>query len=208
MKLRLTAAALSLLVAAVPALAQHEHHDAKPAEQPAAAPGMDPAAMAAMEAAGKPGPPHEHLAKMAGDWTYDITFWMAPGAPPTKSSGTMHAEMMMGGRYLHEVWTGDMMGMPFEGHAMEGYDNVAKHWYGTWMDNMSTGMMTSIGKCNDAMDSCTYDAEMYDPMSGQKTKSRSAITWTGADSFKNEMWGPGPDGKETKMMEIVAKRKS
>jgi len=204
MKIRTTAAVLSLLVAAVPALAQHEHHDSPPAQQ-AAAPSMD-AAMAAMEAAGKPGPQHEHLAKMAGDWTYDITLWM-PGAPPYKSNGTMHAEMMMGGRYLHETWKGDMMGAPFEGHGTEGYDNVAKHWFGTWMDNMSTGMMTSTGSCNEAMDSCSFDAESYDPMSGQKTASRSTITWTGADSFKNEMYGPGPDGKEMKMMEIVAKRK-
>ena len=208
MKLQLTAAALTLLVAVAPAIAQHEHHETKPAEQPAAAPGMDPAAMAAMEAAGKPGPQHEHLAKMAGDWTYDISLWMAPGAPPMKSNGTMHAEMMMGGRYLHEVWTGDMMGTAFEGHATEGYDNVAKHWFGTWIDNMSTGMMTSTGSCNEAMDSCTYNGEAWDPMSGQKTTSRSVITWTGADSFKNEAWGPGPDGKEMKMMEIVAKRKS
>ncbi|HEV8242233.1 MAG TPA: DUF1579 domain-containing protein [Thermoanaerobaculia bacterium] len=208
MKLRLTAAALSLLVVTVPALAQHEHHDAKPAEQPAAAmPGMDPAAMAAMEAAGKPGPQHQHLAKMAGDWTYDITLWMAPGAPPMKSNGTMHGEMMMDGRYLHEVWKGDMMGAPFEGHSTEGYDNVAKHWFGTWMDNMSTGMMTSTGTCNEAMDSCTYSSEMYDPMSGQKTTSRTVITWLDANSFKNQAYTAGPDGKEFQTMEIVAKRK-
>src|SRR6185503_7084516 len=192
MKCTCTVAALALLVLAVPAvpaLAQHEHHDAKPAEQAAAPPGMDPA-------------------MMAGDWTYDITFWMAPGGPPNKSNGTMHAERMMGGRYLHETWTGDMMGMPLEGHGMEGYDNVAKHWYGTGIDNMSTGMMTSTGTCNEAMDSCNFTAEAYDPISGQKTTSRSVISWLSADSFKNEMYGPGPDGKEMKMMEIVAKRKS
>ena len=207
MTLRTTAAALTLVIAAVPALAQHEHHDSKPAAQPAAAAPSMEAAMAAMEAAGKPGPQHEHLAKMAGDWTYDITLWM-PGAPPTQSNGTMHAEMVMGGRYLNETWKGDMMGMPFEGHASEGYDNVAKQWFGTWMDNMSTGMMTSTGTCNEAMDSCTFTGESWDPMSGQKATSRSVITWTGADSFKNEAWAPGPDGKEMKVMEIVAKRKS
>ena len=207
MKLQLTAAALTLLVAAAPAIADHEHHETKPAEQPAAAPGMDPAAMAAMEAAGKPGPQHQHLAKMAGDWTYDISLWMAPGAPPMKSNGTMHGEMMMDGRYLQEVWKGDMMGMAFEGHSTEGYDNVAKHWFGTWIDNMSTGMMTSTGSCNEAMDSCTYNAEMYDPMSGQKTSSRTVITWLDANTFKNQAYTAGPDGKEFQTMEIVAKRK-
>ena len=198
---RIALAALALL--ATTAIARAEEKKA-----PAGMPDMNDPAMQAMMKAGTPGPQHQHLAQLAGDWTFTTTFWMAPGAPPQSSTGTMHAETMMGGRYLSQVWKADMMGMPFEGHATEGYDNVAKHWFGTWMDNMSTGMMTSTGSCNEAMDSCTYNGEAWDPMSGQKTTSRSVITWTGADSFKNEAWGPGPDGKEMKMMEIVAKRKS
>ena len=44
-------------------------------------------------------------------------------------------------------------------------------------------------------------------MSGKKTAIKQVITWIDDDNFKNEMYGPGPDGKEAKMMEIVAKRK-
>jgi len=45
-------------------------------------------------------------------------------------------------------------------------------------------------------------------MTGKKATLRSVITWTDANTFKMEMYGPAPDGKEAKMMEIVAKRKS
>jgi hypothetical protein len=35
------------------------------------------------------------------------------------------------------------MGMPFEGLGYTGYDNVKKQYFGTWIDSMSTGIMTS-----------------------------------------------------------------
>jgi len=133
MKLRCTAAALALLVLAVPALAQHEH-GAKPAATPAATPaapaatsaapagGPSPAEMEAWQKSMTPGPQHEALAKLAGDWTFTNTMWMAPGQPPTESTGTMHAETTMGGRYVVEDWKGEMMGQPFEGHGTNAYN--------------------------------------------------------------------------------------
>ncbi len=48
---------------------------------------------------------------------------------------------------------------------------------------------------------------MMDPMTGKASYMRSEVTWMDANTFKNEMYGPGPDGKEFKRMEIVAKRK-
>jgi len=218
MKLRCTAAALALLVLAVPALAQHEH-GAKPAATPAAtsaapaatsaapAGGPSPAEMEAWQKSMTPGPQHEALAKLAGDWTFTNTMWMAPGQPPTESTGTMHAERTMGGRYVVEDWKGEMMGQPFEGHGTNGYNNVSKQYENTWMDNMGTGIMYSTGGC-DAAGVCTYKGESWDPMSGKKATLRSVITWTDPNTFKMEMYGPAPDGKEAKMMEIVAKRKS
>ena len=163
--------------------------------------------MAAMMKAASPGPEHEKLAKMAGDWTFTNTMWMAPGQPPMQSTGTMHAEMAMGGRYVVADWTGDFMGQPFQGRATSAYNNVAKQYEDTWVDNMGTGIMYSTGTC-DAQGVCTYKGDSWDPMSGQKVTMRSVISWPDADTFKTEMYGPGPDGKEAKMMEIVAKRKT
>ena len=205
MKIRCTAAALSLLVLAVPALAnQHQEH--KAAETPPATGGPSAAEMAAWQESMTPGAEHKELAKFAGDWTFTNKAWMAPGQPPMESTGTMHGEATMGGRYLVEDWKGSMMGQPFEGRGVTAYNKVAKRYENTWLDNMSTGIWFTTGTC-DAANVCTYSGDSWDPMSGKKASMRSVLSWEDANTFKMLMYGPGPDGKEYQMMEIVAKRK-
>lgn len=198
MKIRLTAAALCLL--ALPALAQDQ-----PKEP--AAPAMGAAEMEAMQKAMTPGEPHKHLARLAGDWTFTSKMWMDPSQPPAESTGSMRGETILGGRYVQTTWTGNFMGMPFEGRGTEGYDNVAKQYVSSWVDNMSTGILYSTGTCDDKGMKCTTKGDMMDPMTGKKSYMRSEVTWMDANTFKNEMYGPGPDGKEFKWMEMVVKRK-
>jgi hypothetical protein len=200
---RIALALVSLALLATTARAE----DKKPAAAPAGAPAGLDAGMAAMMKAATPGPQHQHLAKMAGDWTFTSTVWMQAGAQPQTSTGTMHAEMLMGGRYVEHHWKGNMMGMEFEGQGTEAYDNVSKQWVSTWIDNMGTGLMMQTGTGNDAMSSFDYRGDMWDGMSGKKVRTHSVITWIDDNTFKNEMFAPTPDGKEFKTMEIVAKRK-
>jgi hypothetical protein len=47
--------------------------------------------------------------------------------------------MIMDGRVMVEDVTSSMMGMPFKGQGMRGYDNVSGKYWGTWVDSMSTG---------------------------------------------------------------------
>ena len=204
MKIRSTVAVLFLLAlctAAVSALAQDKP---KPADAPAMGGGAE---MEAMMKAATPGEQQKKLGRLAGDWTFTNTMWMDPSQPPVKSSGTMHGVVLMGGRYVEHTWKGDMMGMPFEGRGTEGYDNVGKQYVTSWVDNMGTGIVYSTGTCDAGVKVCNYSGDMWDPVSGKKMTSRSVITWLDDNSFKNEMFAPGPDGKEAKMMEIVAKRK-
>jgi hypothetical protein len=200
----MTAVALSLLALAVlatmPALAQD-----KP--KPPAPPAMGGEDMEAMMKAAAPGEQQKKLARLAGDWTFTSKAWMAPGAPPMESNGTMHGELLLGGRYVEHTWKGNMMGMAFEGRGTDAYDNVGKMYVSSWVDNMGTGIMHQTGSCDAAVKVCTYNGDVWDPMSGKKTTMKSVITWVDDNSFKNEMYGPGPDGKEAKMMEIVATRK-
>jgi hypothetical protein len=203
MKMRTTVAVLFLLALCSTVVSAFAQDKAKPA----AAPAMGNADMnAMMAAAATPGEPQKKLARLAGDWTFTNTMWM-PGQPSMESKGTMHGVVLMGGRYVEHTWKGDMMGMPFEGRGTDGYDNVGKQYVASWVDNMGTGIIHSTGTCDAAVKVCTYNAEMWDPMSGKKTTQRSVITWMDDNTFKNEMYGQGPDGKEAKMMEIVAKRK-
>ena len=188
--------ALALLVLATPALAQE------------GAPPMSAEEKAAMEAymkAATPGPEHAALAKMAGSYALKIRSWTRPGAPPFESTGTAVRRMILGERVMVEDVTATMMGQPFTGIGMHGYDNVSGRHWATWNDNMGTGLMVSEGQC-DAKGACTFAGSWYDPMAKGKVTARMTTRWTAPDTELFEMHGPGPDGKEMKMMEITYTR--
>jgi hypothetical protein len=199
MMIRRIVVALCLIVLGRPLLAQ---------ENPKApsAPAMTPGQMDAMMKAISPGEPHKLLARMVGKWSFTSKAWMAPGEPPAESSGTMQAELLLGGRYVEHLWKGNLMGMPFEGRGTDGYDNVAKQYVSSWVDNMGTGIMYQTGTCEATHRTCTYTGDVSDPVSGRKMAVRSVITWLDDNTFRNEMFGNDPSGKEVKMMEITAKR--
>ena len=190
----------TLLFAALCVLATVAIAEDKPAG------GMDAAAQQAWMAAMTPGEHHKHLEKMAGNFDYVIKSWMDPASAPIESKGKRVATMELGGRFLEEKYTGDFMGMPFEGIGTMGYDNISKKYVGTWIDNMTTGMMTMSGQCDEKTHTWTMQGDAMDPMTGKPWKSRNVTTMIDADNFKMEMYAPAPDGKEFKMMEITMKR--
>ncbi len=158
-------------------------------------------------AAMTPGPQHQRLAEAAGAWTFAGKFWMDPAAPPQETAGTAQREMVLGGRVLHETVSSEMWGMPFQGVGTTGYDNVTKKWWSTWNDNMSTGLMTSWGTCDETMKRCEFEGSYPDAMSGTMKRTRMVSTAVSADQEKFESFEAGPDGKEMKTMELVYTRK-
>jgi uncharacterized protein DUF1579 len=185
--------AASVLLLAFPVLA---------AEPPKMTPEME-----AMMKAGTPGPQHQELGAMAGDYDVKIKMWEAAGAPPTESTGTVKRTMMLDGRVLAEEFHSDLMGMPFTGHAMMGYDNTKAKYWSTWMDNMSTGMMTSEGTC-DAKKKCTFKGTSIDPLKKKPVTYKMTTTWSSSTTELFEMYGPdSKSGKEMKMMEITYTKK-
>jgi hypothetical protein len=179
------------------------------AAQEAAGPQMTPETQAMMEAfqkAGTPGAQHQQLASLAG--TYDLTVkaWHAPGTEPTTDTGTATRKMILGDRVMVEEVTSQMMGQPYSGQGLHGFDNVTGKYWSTWSDSMSTGLMVSEGSC-DAKLTCTYTGTYHDPVTKQPQTSRMTTRWTDKSTEVFEMYGPGPDGRETKMMEITYKKR-
>jgi hypothetical protein len=110
--------------------------------------------------------------------------------------------MILDGRVLIEEVSSKMMGQPYTGHGMRGYDNVTgKHW-SLWMDSMSTGAMMSEGTCDDK-GSCTFTGSWNDAVTKKPIKARMTTKWTNSTTEVFEMYAPGKDGKEMKMMEIT-----
>jgi hypothetical protein len=180
-----------------------------PAQSGKQEPQMTPEQTAEMEAymkAGAPGAPHQALAATAGTYDMKIRSWHEPGGPATEETGTAKRTMMLGGRVLFEEVSSAMMGTPFTGHGMMGYDNVTGKYWSTWNDSMSTGLMVSEGTCDAQMKSCTFIGQWNDPVNKAPVKARMTSRWTSPTVQIFEMYGPGKDGKEVKMMEITYTR--
>jgi len=209
---------VALLALAVPlSFTARPLHAADPPAKGAAAPAPAPSAAdaqakakAEMEAYMKlaqPGEHHKHLSHLAGKWKTSGQIFN-PGQPPVDMSGTMEASWILGGRYLQELHTGSFMGQPFEGRSLDGYDNIAKEYFSTWVDNMGTGVMVFHGSCDDPCKVMTSTAEGPDPMSGKVVKTKTVTTFVDPDTYSFEMYmlGAGKDGQDTKVMEMTGKR--
>jgi len=172
-------------------------------------PQMTPEQKAEMEAymkAGTPGAPHQTLASAAGTYEMKIRSWHEAGAPAMEDTGTATRVMTLDGRVLVEEVTSSMMGTPFTGHGMMGYDNVTGKYWSTWNDSMSTGLMVSEGAC-DAQRNCTFTGHWNDAVKKTPVKARMTTRWTSPTTEIFEMYAPGKDGKEMKMMEITYTKK-
>jgi hypothetical protein len=192
--------AAAILVVAPFASAQ----DASEQGQPSLTPEQQ-AEMKAYQDAGTPGEPHMKLAAMAGNYSVKTKSWFEPGGKPMEESGTATRSMALDGRVLVEQFQGTMMGSPFLGHGMTGYDNVVGKYWSTWNDSMSTGLMVSWGTC-DAENACTFEGSWNDPIKKGLLKSRMTTRWTSPDTEVFEMYGPDKQGREMKMMEITYTR--
>ena len=195
---KLIAAAAIALLASL-ALAQTEK-----------APEMTPEQKAEMEAymkAGTPGPQQQQLATTVGSYDLKVKNWHDPAQPPMEETGTATRSMTLGGRVLVEDFNGTMMGQPFTGRGTTGYDNVSGKYWSTWNDSMSTGIMVSTGTCDATGKSCTFTGSWNDPIKKAPVKARMTSKWTSPTTEIFEMYGPGKDGKEMKMMEITYTKK-
>jgi hypothetical protein len=163
------------------------------------------AAMDAMMKASTPGAAHKKLAEMAGTWNATTKMYNAPGAEPMVSTGVSTNKPVLGGRWIQQTFTGTFMGMPFEGIGYTGYDNMTGQYVGTWMDTMTTSLMTSQGSAQG--DSYQFKSSMPDPVSGKQIETTTKVMIVNKDKHVMEMWMPAPDGQQFKMMEIIYTRK-
>ena len=182
---------------------QDKGKDAKPA---AAAKADDPILIKMKEFA-TPGAEHKMLESKVGKWSDKVTCWMSPDAPPMEATGTSEYRMALGGRYLQGTTQGVWAGMPFEGMATIGYDNMKKKFVSSWIDNAGTGIMMAEGTYDAATKTFTYTGEGPDLMSGKYLPVKSTEKMTDADTWVGEMWSTdSKSGKMFKSMEIKSTR--
>jgi len=175
-----------------------------------AAPAGGPDQKALMEAWMKfatPGPGHKALQPLVGTWNVKVTTWMAPGTAPITSDGVSEVAWVLGGRYLEQKNEGSFMGQPYSGIGYTAYDNYKKQYLGTWMDNVGTSILSMSGTADSSGKVVTMEGKMDDFITGKVLAIRSTLRILDDDHNVYEMFSPGPDGKEYRMMQIDYTRK-
>jgi len=158
---------------------------------------------------GAPGPAHQALGQRVGTWDMVVVQFGAPGMPPMESRGSSTVQWMLDGRFLRDDTTAEVMGAPFTGFGLMGYDNLKKKYISTWCDSMSTGIATFEGDYDPATHTLHYSGWSADPAIAQAwVPMRSTERWIDADHWVMQSFAPGADGAEFMSMEIrYARRK-
>src|SRR4051812_25577443 len=113
----------------------------------------------------QPSTQHQMLAKLAGRYDVQCKCWM-PGEEKTaaqESTGQATLTPIFGDRFIREDFTGQMMGQPFTGMGIEGFDRIRQQWTMTWVDSMSTGTMIAKGMTADDGKTVIFVGEMSCP---------------------------------------------
>jgi hypothetical protein len=153
----------------------------------------------------RPGPEHEILKGDVGTWDATVESFMTGGPTPMVSKGT-ETNVLVGGLWLVTDFKADMMGMPFLGHGISGYDPHKKKYVGTWVDTMSSGLGISESTWDAATKTMTGTHEGPDP-SGQLQKMKAVVVYKDPDTRVFTMSGAGPDGKDVKFLTITYQRR-
>jgi hypothetical protein len=138
--------------------------DKRPGGHEAPSPEQMKAMMEMYEKAAKPGEPHKLLQKLAGKWNIVSKTSGMPGMPAEESKGTMENRSILDGRQIVGESRSTMMGKPFNGIQLLGYDNITKEYVSTWTDNWSTGHYMTRGTADATGKVLTLKGEIRDAM--------------------------------------------
>jgi len=160
-----------------------------------------------MEAAGTPGPAHKTLDALVGNWKAEVKCWMDPGGQTNVSQGTAKTSWTLNGRFLEEEFHGEMMGKPFTGRSLMGYDNIKQTFNSVWVSDMQTSMFTSEGRGDNSNKVITLEGKASCAATGQKqVPVKTVFRLISPDKHVFEMFDQRT-GKDEKTMEITYTRK-
>lgn len=169
-------------------------------------PMANPAFMEAMMAAGALGPQHEALAAHAGAWQVEGAYWMAPGGEATPMTATAQIASLFGGRFIVEAFSSEMMGQPYEGQLMQGYDNVTQRYWSVWTDSMNTGAWIYYG--NEVEPGVIeYRGTGHDVFAPTGRPTRLTVTADGDEGYTMHMYDHRPGVDEYVVMELNYSRR-
>ena len=154
-----------------------------------------------------PGRHHQLLGKMVGSWNMAVKYRMDSGSEEVESEGSCQREWILGNRFVFEEFDGGSLALPFKGMAIYGYDAFEQKYTSVWVDTTSTAMTTSLGVCRDGCEVIAFTGRHGDAWTGIKRPSRGVTRLISDDEHVLELYEPGTDGKEFRVLEIRYTRK-
>jgi hypothetical protein len=156
-----------------------------------------------------PGEQHAELAKYIGTWTTSTRMLMTiPGAPAAEpETGTATFAWLIEGRWVSQRLTSTMMGQPYEGFGIMGYDNFKQRTVGCWVDSMSTVLLTFTGRYNPELGVTLEWGPMDEPMTGEHDKLvRYETRWIDDDTFTFAIHDLDLGPEKSRVLEITYSR--
>jgi hypothetical protein len=117
---------------------------------------------------------------------------------------TVHATMIMGGRFLYQKVEGQCMGQPLEAIGVIGYDNTTSRYQAVSFSNTETSISRHVGERNDAGEIVLHSS-YQDQATGATVNRRTVRTLLSQDEWL-ETAHETRNGTDLKVMEIRARR--
>ncbi|TAJ17636.1 MAG: DUF1579 domain-containing protein [Planctomycetota bacterium] len=146
----------------------------------------------------EPSPEHAIIMRTAGTWDVVVD---AQG----QKSKAVQVMKSVGGFWVAGTWDGEMMGAPFQGHMISGYDPTLKVFTGVWVDSMSPALFHSAGTWDAATN--TMHATIRGTVAGQEMVMKEVTTHPDDNHYKTTMSMVGADGVEMTVMVFDATRR-
>jgi hypothetical protein len=150
----------------------------------------------------QPGPEHEAMKQLAGEWEGTVQIQM-PGMPePATSAVTESVRLDHGGLWLISRFEGSMMGAPYSGQSIMGYDQAQKKYVEVWVDSFRSEIQQIEGSYDAGTRTWTKSLQSKHPVTGEPIVERHTQRVVDADHVVYEMALPGPDGDYLTYMKV------
>ena len=141
-----------------------------------------------------------------GDWDVAQKVSMGPGQPPMETSGaSATGRLLWDGRFLEVDFQGDMMGTPYEGRWLVGFDRVDREYVHIWIDSLSTYMSISRGTEKDG--ETTFKLNDPDFMTNKKVETDMVLKRLSDDSFTMSFIEMSAEGEPNTTLVMTYTRK-
>ncbi|GJM20731.1 MAG: hypothetical protein DHS20C15_06460 [Planctomycetota bacterium] len=150
----------------------------------------------------QPGEQHRMMKAFVGDWDAALTFSSPMGEIQMQGKEKVS---MFGAFYQLSEFSGDFMGIPFEGRATMGYDPIGEEWTITWIDTMSPTISIMKGDWDAESKSWTFFHTQPNE-AGEIVDMKTVIAIQSDDAHTHTAYALEDDGTEVQQMHIAYTR--